>query len=82
MASEVGGLMVFKLGTRVFKYSILIFFVITSFMTVAAEETKVDVVPSHIKGALCYIKADNQVVFVDEVFTKKKLASWWYDWRK
>lgn len=63
--------MVFKLGTRVFKYSILIFFVITSFMTVAAEETKVDVVPSHIKGALCYIKADNQVVFVDEVFTKK-----------
>ncbi|TVO33566.1 phosphatase PAP2 family protein [Vibrio algivorus] len=63
--------MVFKLGKRVSKYLILILFFMSSFMVSASEETKIEVVSPHIKGALCYIKADDKVVFVDEVFTKK-----------
>lgn len=63
--------MVFKLGKRVSKYLILILFFVSSFIVSASEETKIETVSPHIKGALCYIKADDQVVFVDEVFTKK-----------
>ncbi|MGV3000915.1 bifunctional NUDIX hydrolase/phosphatase PAP2 family protein [Vibrio sp. E150_018] len=53
------------------KYLILILFFVSSFIVSASEETKIETVSPHIKGALCYIKADDQVVFVDEVFTKK-----------
>ncbi|WP_417880595.1 bifunctional NUDIX hydrolase/phosphatase PAP2 family protein [Vibrio sp.] len=53
------------------KYLILILFFVSSFIVSASEETKIETVSPHIKGALCFIKADDQVVFVDEVFTKK-----------
>lgn len=60
-----------KLGSRVSRYLCLILLFIPSFMVLATDEAKVEKITSNVKGALCYIQADDQVVFVDEVLTKK-----------
>lgn len=71
MAQKGGGLAVFNLGCRVNKYLFLVLFFISSFMVSAAQEPLSEHLSPNIKGALCYIQSDDQVVFVKEVFTQK-----------
>lgn len=71
MASKVSGLVGFNLGHRVNKYLFLLLFFIAPLMVSAAQQPVPEKIPSNIKGALCYIQSDDQVVFVKEVFTQK-----------
>lgn len=60
-----------NLGYRVNKYLFLFLFFISPFMVSAAQKPVSENISANIKGALCYIQSDDQVVFVKEVFTQK-----------